>query len=299
MMTRRQLGLSLSSLPVWAAAGAPLVDTHIHLFEPARFPYHANASYRPPAEPLEAYAREAMAFGLTNAIVVHPEPYQDDHRYLEYCFEHEPRKGFFKGTCLFDAVLKETPARVAALVKKWPGRIVALRIHAVTKQPRLDGPIKERPLDHPQLAAAWAAMAGLGLAIQMHMIPAQAMAVRRLAEANPKVPVVIDHLSRRAQGTTEEYENVLALGQLPHVYMKFSGLNYASKVPPPHADLAPLTRRVFDAFTADRMVWGGLGMTAADYQKQRGAFERLFDFASEADRAKIRGGNAARLYRLG
>jgi len=30
-----------------------LIDTHIHLFDPERFPYAPNATYKPPAQPLD------------------------------------------------------------------------------------------------------------------------------------------------------------------------------------------------------------------------------------------------------
>ena len=65
-----------------------LVETHLHLFDPRRFPYHPNATYRPPAATLEDYARFAAEAGIGNAVIVHPEPYQDDHSYLEYCFRN-------------------------------------------------------------------------------------------------------------------------------------------------------------------------------------------------------------------
>ena len=280
------------------AAGTPLVDTHIHLFDPVQFPYHPSATYKPAPVPLGPYLKEAATCGLSNSIIVHPEPYQDDHRYLEYCFAHEPRQGFFKGTCLFDALRDDTPVRMEQLCKKWPERIVALRIHATERTPKLAGPIRERPLDHSKMSATWAAAGRLGLAIQMHMIPVHAPAVRRLAQAHPLVPVVIDHLCRMGQGSAAEYDEVLRLGQMPQIYMKFSGLNYSSKQPPPHADLATAIRRIFDAFSADRIIWGGLGMTVREHQAQKAAFETLFSFASAADRQKIRGDNATKLYRL-
>jgi predicted TIM-barrel fold metal-dependent hydrolase len=44
------------------------------------------------------------------------------------------------------------------------------------------------------------------------------------------------------------------------------------------------------------MIWGTLGNTLADYRKQSARFEELLAFASEADRARIRGGNARRLF---
>lgn len=281
----------------FAASTEHPIDTHIHLFDPKRVPYHPQATYQPPAEPLEAYAPFA-AKALAHSVIVHPEPYQDDHRYLEYCFENEPRKGFFKGTCLFDALDPQTPARMEALMKKWPGRIVALRIHAIGKTTQASGAIKDRDLSDPRMAETWAAAHKLALAIQMHMTPMWAPAVAKLVKQTPGVHVVIDHLCRYAQGTPAEYEEVLKLGSSDGVYMKFSGLNYSSKQPPPHADLQPLCRRIHSAYGGEKIIWGGVGMNGAAHEKQNAAFETIWSFLPAAGRAKIRSGNAARLYRF-
>lgn len=291
-LSRRALLLTPAAL---AAAEPNPIDTHIHLFDPKRVPYHPAATYQPPPEPLENYAPFA-AKAFSHSIVVHPEPYQDDHRYLEYCFEKEPRKGFFKGTCLFDGLDPQTPARMTALTRKWPNRIVALRIHAIGKQTQSTGAIKDRDLADPRMAQTWAAATNLGLAIQMHMTPMWAPAVARLVEKTPGVRVVVDHLARHSQGTTAEYEEVLKLGTLPGVYMKFSGLNYSSKQPPPHADLQPLCRRIHGAFGGEKIIWGGLGMNAAAYEKQKLAFETIWSFLTPAARNQIRFANAAKLY---
>src|SRR4029453_17140078 len=87
------------------------------------------APLKPPPQPLGPYVEFTRQAGIGHAVIVHPEPYQDDHRYLEYCFGHEPSPGFFKGTCLFDPIAPSTPARMETLAKRYPGRIVALRIH--------------------------------------------------------------------------------------------------------------------------------------------------------------------------
>lgn len=274
-----------------AAADPKPIDTHIHLFDPKRFPYHPGAVYQPPAQTLENYAAFA-AQAFSHVVIVHPEPYQDDHRYLEYCFQNEPRKGFFKGTCLFDAFDPNTPARMAALVKKWPNRIIALRVHATEIQTRNAGAIRDRDLSDPRMAQTWAAAHKLGLAIQMHMIPMWAPAVARLIQQTPGVKVIIDHLSRHGQGTAQEYEEVLKL----KAYMKFSGLSYSSKQPPPHADLQPLARRIYDSFGPDRILWGGLGMNAGAHEIQTSAFETIWSFLPPAARQKIRYANALSLF---
>jgi len=278
-----------------------LVDSHVHLFDPARVPYHAQATYKPPAAPLEAYVRFVREAKIDHTVIVHPEPYQDDHRYLEYCFEHEPSPGYFKGTCLFDPIAADTPARMAALVKKLPNRIVALRIHEMRpadKPSTTAGPIKDRDLHHPAMKQTWRAAESLGLAIQMHFIPRFAPAIGELAAEFSGTPIILDHLARAGQGTPAEYEQVLRLAQFPRVYMKYSAVNYSSKQPYPYPDAKLLVRKAYDAFGADRTIWGGLGMNMAEFEKQSALFELMFDYAPESDRAKIRGLTAMKLFRF-
>ena len=278
-----------------------LIDTHIHLFDAARFPYHANATYRPPAQTLDDYVKFVREARIDHAVIVHPEPYQDDHRYLEYCFSNEPSRGFFKGTCLFDPISPQTPSRMETLAKKLPGRIVALRIHEnhdPKTPPTTSGAIRDRDLRDPAMKQTWRKAGELGLAIQMHFIPFYAPQIYALASAFRDLPVVLDHLARAGQGSPAEYEEVLKLAKLPRVYMKYSAAGYSSREKYPHRDAKPLVRRVFDAFGPDRIIWGGLGMNMPDFEKQAALLDQMFDFASETDRAKIRGLNARQLYRF-
>ena len=302
MMNRRSF-LFAGAAALTAAPGAPLIDTHIHLFasDQKKFPYHRNAVYKPEAKDLEPYLAFVKQAGIDGVVIVHPEPYQDDHTYLEYCFAHEPRKGFFKGTCLFDPIAPETPDRMAALVKKNPDRIVAMRIHVNREagvKPTTSGPIRDRDLKHPAIKTAWRKAHDLGLAVQMHFIPLHAPEIADLAREFSSTPVILDHLARSGQGTPEQYNRVLEMAKLPNVYMKYSGVRYSSKQPSPHRDAAPLVRRTFDAFGPNRIIWGGLGMTMPEFKENSATLDALFDFASAADRAKIRGGNAVKLFRF-
>src|SRR5438552_7181441 len=299
-LSRREWLLGAAGRAVARPKGV-LVDSHVHLFDPQRVPYHPIATYRPPAAPLEAYVRFVREAGIDHTIIVHPEPYQDDHRYLEYCFAHEPSPGFFKGTCLFDPIAPDTPARMEAMVKKLPGRIVALRIHenlAAGKPATTSGAIRDRDMRHPSMKATWRAAHSLGLAIQMHFIPRFAPEIGELAAQFREMPVILDHLARAGQGTPAEYEQVLKLAQYPLVYMKYSGVGYSSKQPYPYADAKPIVRKAFDAFGAGRVIWGGLGMNMAELEKASALLDLMFDYASGSDRAKIRGLNAMALFRF-
>jgi predicted TIM-barrel fold metal-dependent hydrolase len=142
----------------------------------------------------------------------------------------------------------------------------------------------------PRMLACWRALASMGMAVQMHFIPGQAPNIRALAAKFPETTVVLDHMGRPGQGTEAEYTEVLKLAELPRVILKYSNWGEYK------GDLGSLTRRIYDAFGPERMIWGMVGNTPTDYRKQAARFEKLLAFASDADRAKIRGGNAQRLF---
>src|SRR5262245_33232189 len=131
-LSRRQvLGGAAAALVSRMEAARPkgyLVENTMHMFsdDQTRFPFHASATYKPPPATLEQYVKFAAEAKMDRAVIVQSEVYQDDHRYLEYCFQHEPSPGFFKGTCLFDPIDPKTPARIDELVKKHPKRIVGI-----------------------------------------------------------------------------------------------------------------------------------------------------------------------------
>jgi predicted TIM-barrel fold metal-dependent hydrolase len=306
MISRREL--IAGALAAGISRSAPrrpegvLIDTHVHLFagDETRFPY-SPLSYKPKPNPVEQYVRFASELGIDHSIIVHPEPYQDDHRYLEYSLTREPSKGFFKATCLFDPIDPKTPERMKALVQRNPGRIVAIRIHEMHlagTPSTTTGAIRDRDLKDPQMTKTWQAARELGIGILVQLIPYYAPQIRELAVKFPKTPVILDHLARPKQGTTAEYDQVLRLADLPRVYIKFSrtGLAAASRQPFPYVDAKPLVQRVHAAFGADRMIWGELGSNMTEFDEALQLFDSMLDFASENDRAKIRGLTARKLF---
>jgi predicted TIM-barrel fold metal-dependent hydrolase len=308
-MLRREflagVGLAAATgLPAPAAGrpSGPIVDTHVHLFSPdlKRFPLAPNATYKPTPLPVEEYVRFAKSAGIDHAVIVHPEPYQDDYRYLEYCFSQEPSLGFFKGTCLFDPTAHDTPDRIATLVGINPKRIVALRIHETHKPgtPSLaSGPIKDRDLRSPEMKATWRRCQQLGLAIQMHFLPYYAPQIGELAAQFPDMPLILDHMGRMGEGTPADAAAVLKLAKLPHAYIKFANIASSSKQKYPFADVKPLVRRAWDAFGPDRMIWGYFGHDIVGFNKEVELLDSMFDFAKDEDRQKIRGRNALKLYK--
>jgi len=307
MTATRRTFLSLAAGAAVARAAhheeAPLIDTHIHLFAKDRkkFPLHANAPYDPEPRDLADYGPFVKNAGIAHSIIVHPEPYQDDHSYLEYCFANEPSKGFFKGTLLLDALKEDSPRRIAVMVKKHPDRICALRVHAMGERgaaPATSGAIVNRDLKSDEMVRFWRAAADYGLAIQMHFKPFFAPEIDALKAKFPSVPVVLDHLGRNGMGNPVDFEHVLALAKRPNTYMKFSGWPYSSNEEFPHRDLKPVVRRIFERFGPSRMIWGGLGYTMEDFRARSAMLDEMFDYATEDDRRQIRGLTAKRLFRF-
>jgi predicted TIM-barrel fold metal-dependent hydrolase len=280
-----------------------LVDTHIHLFakDQKKFPYHANAPYQPEAAGLDDYKLFLAESKINQVVIVHPEPYQDDHRYLEHCFANEPAPGFFKGTCLFDPIDPKTPGRMEELVQRNPKRIVAMRIHEMRERgapPTNTGAIKDRDLADPRMKETWKKARQLNLAMQMHFTPWFAPAIGRLASEFEDVPVILDHLGRVGMGTPADYEEVLKLAKLPRAYIKFSGWRYSSKQQYPYRDAKPTVQKAYEAFGPNRILWGGLGHNSKEFAAAIEVFDLMFDYASEKEKANIRGLNAMKLFRM-
>src|SRR4051794_5206976 len=156
--------------------------------------------------------------------------------------------------------------------------------------PETGGPIRNRDMKDPRMLACWEAVSSMGMAVQMHFIPGQAANIRAVALKFPTTTVILDHMGRPGQGSEQEYEGVLKLAELPRVILKYS--SWGSY----RGDLHKLTRRLYDTFGPRRIIWGTLGNTPAEVRKQEERFDDLLAFASDADRAAIRGGNAQRLF---
>jgi predicted TIM-barrel fold metal-dependent hydrolase len=298
MLHRRQFLASLPALSFGSRLTAadervPVVDTHLHCFagkDDPKFPYHKDAPYKPDdaatPEHLLACMKEA---GVDYAVVVHPEPYQDDHRYLEHCLD--VGKGKLKGTCLFFANKPDAPAELKKLAKKLP--LVAARVHAYN-------PDRLPPFGKPELAALWKAAADAGLAVQIHFEPKYAEGFEPLVKEFKATRVFVDHLGRPFQGTEKEYAVVLKWAKYDNVVVKLSSV--PNKNAYPHRDPQAVVKQLTEAFGADRLMYGGgFGATATgkSYRAERERVAALLAHLSDADRAKVFGGTAAKLMGFG
>jgi predicted TIM-barrel fold metal-dependent hydrolase len=124
------------------------------------------------------------------------------------------------------------------------------------------------------------------LIVELHIGPDYARQAGQAIAAFPGCKVLIDHLAEPQMGTGPEFADVLELARFPNVYMKLSGLEHFAKDIPYYERAIPFTSRVIREFGVDRMVWGSGSPTIVD--------KHMTGF-SEADRAKVKGGNLRKL----
>jgi predicted TIM-barrel fold metal-dependent hydrolase len=286
------LGCVQRAEPAAAPGRTPVVDTHLHCFagkDDARFPYHPRGPYKPdkPATPEHLLACMDGA-GVDFAVVVHPEPYQDDHRYLEHCLA--VGKGRLKGTALVFAEREESVKLLPDLVKRLG--VLTARIHAYA-------PDRLPPFGKPELRALWKAAADQGIAVQLHFEPRYAPGFEPLIREFSKTTVIIDHLGRPFQGTPAEHAVVVNWGKLPNTVIKLSAIPQQRQYP--HRDIGPIIRQLTDAFGAERCIYGGGygdSATGASYRAERERTRGYIAHLSAEHQAAVLGGNAARLFGL-
>ncbi len=268
----------------------PVVDTHTHCFAgkaDTRFPYHPRGTYQPEQPTSPEFLLKLMdGAGVDFAVVVHPEPYQDDHRYLEHCLA--VGKGRLKGTLLVFADRPGSMEKLPDLAKRLA--VVTARVHAYQ-------PDRLPPFDKPELRQLWKLAGDHGLSVQLHFEPRYAAGFEPLIREFKQTRVIVDHLGRPFQGTAEDYDRVLRWSALPNTVMKLSSLpEPATKEA---AELPRVIRRIADAFGPDRLIYGGgfdEKATAESYRRERERLAGLLSFLTPEARAKVLGGNAARLF---
>lgn len=263
----------------------PVIEWNAHIFSPdtVKFPFHKKASYQPdvsnqPKDPLAAYLQRLEEEGIDLAVIVHPEPYGDDHSLVLDCLQREPDR--LRGTSLFYPKDPEAPRKLAELVKKEP-RIVSTRFHAHRG--------KENYLDSfadKGVRALWKAAVDLDLIVELHIGPDYALQAAQAIRAYPGTKVLIDHLAEPHLGSAVEFAHVLDLAQFPDVYMKLSGLNHFAEDAPLYESAFPFTKRVIQEFGPEQLVWGSGTPKIVDAHMQ--------GFSSE-DIKKVKGGNLHRM----
>jgi predicted TIM-barrel fold metal-dependent hydrolase len=222
----------------------PVIDCHVHVFDPVRFPYAADADYAPTGAEtgtLEQLRRTHDVHGVRHALLVGPNSgYGEDNRYLLSALASGA--GRFRGMAVVP-------------IGTTPGELSALRdagVLGVTLNAALLG--VEYYADAGKLLAS---LADLDMIADVQVTGDQLPALAPLL-ARAGVRVHVDHCGRPdpSDGLDQAgFRELLRLGRDTHAVVKLSGLYKFSRRPPPHEDTWPFVRALVDSFGPDRCLW--------------------------------------------
>jgi predicted TIM-barrel fold metal-dependent hydrolase len=286
--------ITTAGLPSAARASAwTTIDAQVHAYE-------RNHPGRPwagtlvgPAEMTGDQMVVAMdAVGVDGAVLVSPfSMYRYDPSYvLEVAANHPER------FCLVKPVDPNDPA-VADSISDWKTKKGTVGVRILMRDN-----VSTDPAD-PGINRVLAAAAKHSLAVNL-ACSGRLEQVGQMAARNPDTRLVVDHL-----GLQQPFEppppaqpwadlpKALALAAYPNVVIKITGACTLAHDPFPYRDIWDPLRRIFDAFSLDRCLWGTDWTRAVKlltYAEGVDAF-RLAEL-SDSDRAKLMGGTASRVY---
>jgi predicted TIM-barrel fold metal-dependent hydrolase len=223
------------------------IDAHVHVWTPDRkFPRVPGEQNYPPVSftPEELFAHSKPC-GVNRIVLIQMSFYGTDNTYMLKAIRDHA--GVFSGVGIVDA---EAPDVVAKMRE--------LKRHGVRGFRIQPGKSPQTWLDTPGMERMWKCGAEEGLAMCPLLNPDALPAVGRMCAKHPDTPVVIDHLARiGASGkiVDADVQALTSLASHQRVHVKVSAFYALGAKKEPYHDLAPLIRRVYEAFGARRLMW--------------------------------------------
>lgn len=224
-----------------------VTDTHVHVFEPARFAYSSDRTYTPSAATVAQLQALHGALRVERVVLVQPSVYGTDNACL---LDALSRIGLerCRGIAVADPALLSRETLLQWHAAGVRGLRLNLEVRHVTDAAALVGQVEQAA--HRIEPPGWC--------LQLHcaaaLLPAVAASQSRVAQ-----PLVLDHFAGlrpdHAVSGSPELRTLLRLLDTGRVYVKLSAFYRASGQQPHHADLAPLVRELI-ACRPDRLLWG-------------------------------------------
>jgi predicted TIM-barrel fold metal-dependent hydrolase len=240
------------------------IDAHVHVWtDDERYPiisHMTRASIQPATALPDDLLKVATPAGVDRIVLIQPGCYGFDNSYMLETIRKAPL--VFRGVAVVDWHGPNPDLEMRKLKKRG---VRGFRIYP----DRLGGgPTFEGTGFEKMFRCAAREQMTLSLLIDPDALPI----LPQYCQSFPDTPIAIDHLARiGAEGLffDNEIQALIALAKYPRVKIKVSAFYALGAKRPPHDDLAPFIRRVYDAFGPQRMMWG----TDWPYQIQHESYE--------------------------
>lgn len=243
---------------VSAGASIPIIDTHIHLFDPRRpqgvpWPEKNDAVLYKPALP-ERYRKIAEPLGIVGAIEVEASPWLEDNQWVLDVAA--------KDTIVVGTVGDLEPGKPE--FRKHLERFHRNPLFLGIRHGNLWGRDLSAELSKPAFVSDLKVLAEAGLELDTANQDAALIAATvRVTDLVPDLRVVIDHLPQLTppveQGARRAYEaHLRELGKRPQVYVKISEVlrRVDGRVPEDLKFYKPRLDELFGIFGEDRVIYG-------------------------------------------
>lgn len=259
------------------------IDAHVHVWTDdfARYPLGPGSSpgqMKPPTFLPADILKHAKPSGVDRVVLIQMSTYRFDNSYMLDVIRDAP--GTFRGVAIVDSGAPRPDEEMRRLAR---AGVRGFRVYpgSAPHGSWLDGEGYER---------MFKAGGEEGLAVCPLIDPDGLPALSRMCDRFPETPVIIDHLCRiGARGPITEGDVSALCGVARHrsVRVKVSAFYALGEKRPPYLDLAPMIRKVRDAFGAERLMWASdcpYQVQGATYDEGIALVRDRLDFLSAEER---------------
>jgi len=263
------------------------IDAHSHIWPPEtdKYPLVAGLSKKD-LNPASFTDDELMAIagpeGVERVVLIQHSVYHlFDNSYLLDAVKRHPKR--FRVVGMVDDA-KPNPG--AAMKKLLDQGVTGFRI-----TPFIRKTSPEKWLDTLGMQEMWKTAADTRQAMSCLINPSDLPGVAAMCAKHPETPVVIDHFARigtDGQMRDGDIKSLCDLARHKHVSVKVSAFYALGKKKPPHLELAPMIKRLVEAFGPQRLMWASDSPYQVqgenNYKASIGLVRDRLDFLTDDDR---------------
>jgi predicted TIM-barrel fold metal-dependent hydrolase len=259
------------------------IDAHVHLWTRDFLKYPLAATVKPtemepPVFLPSDILQHAAPSGVSRIVLVQMSYYGTDNSYMLEAIRQSPR--VFRGIAVVDPESERPEATMRKIARKG---VRGFRIYPP------DGPSKSW-LTGEGFRKMFRCGAQDRLALCLLVNPQDLVVVDRQCESFPETPVVIDHMARIGRNGPigdADTRALCALARHPQLKVKVSAFYALGARTPPHLDLVPLIKRLFESFGSQRLMWGSDCPFQVDHEAYEDSISLVrdrLDFLSSSDK---------------
>jgi predicted TIM-barrel fold metal-dependent hydrolase len=266
-----------------ASQRGSFIDAHVHVWthQFQKYPLASGVSeaeMKPATFLPSDILHRATPSGVARVVLVQMSYYGTDNSYMLDAIRQSPH--VFRGIAVVDPESSQPDASMRKLAKDG---VRGFRIYPPegTSPPWFAG---------EGFTKMFRCGAEHGLAMCLLANPSDLAAVDRQCEKFPETPVIIDHMARIGRDGVILESDIMALCTLarhPHVKVKVSAFYALGNRTPPHLDLAPLIKRLFEAYGPRRLMWASdcpFQVEKETYEDGISLVRDRLDFLSDSDK---------------